>query len=98
MTRVGGHRPGEPAGRASRVEAAAAAAEELGRVYREILGRAPEHDLVPSIDRIAAVAVLRGDPPRAVGGGHRSGAHGKTSSTRSPSCSATRSGRSASST
>jgi dihydrofolate synthase/folylpolyglutamate synthase len=82
MTRVGGHRPGEPAGRSARAAEDAAAAEALGRTYREILGRAPEHDLVPSLDRIAAVAELMGDPQRSFGVVHLSGTNGKTSTTR----------------
>ena len=36
--------------------------ERLAEVYREILARAPEHDLVPSLDRVAAVVDLLGDP------------------------------------
>ncbi len=82
MTRVGGHSPGGRAGRGARSAEDAAAAEELGRVYREILGRAPEHDLVPSLDRIAAVAQLLGDPQRSFGVVHLSGTNGKTSTTR----------------
>ena len=79
MTRVGGHRPGPQSARAAQD---AAAAEELGRVYREILGRAPEHDLVPSLDRIAAVTELLGDPQHAFGVVHLSGTNGKSSTTR----------------
>lgn len=78
MTRVGGHRPGGSA----RAAQDAAAAQELGRVYREILGRAPEHDLVPSLDRIAAVTELLGDPQRSFGVVHVSGTNGKSSTTR----------------
>jgi dihydrofolate synthase/folylpolyglutamate synthase len=78
VTRVGGHRPGGSA----RAAEEAAAAQELGRVYREILGRAPEHDLVPSLDRIAAVAELLGDPQRSFGVVHLSGTNGKSSTTR----------------
>jgi dihydrofolate synthase/folylpolyglutamate synthase len=82
MTRVGGHRPGDPAGRAARAAEAAAEAAELRRVYGEILGRAPEHDLVPSLDRIAAVTELMGDPQRSFGAVHVSGTNGKSSTTR----------------
>jgi dihydrofolate synthase/folylpolyglutamate synthase len=78
VTRVGGHRPGGSA----RAAQDAAAAEELRRVYREILGRAPEHDLVPSLDRIAAVTELLGDPQRSFGVVHVSGTNGKSSTTR----------------
>jgi dihydrofolate synthase/folylpolyglutamate synthase len=82
VTRVGGHRPGGSARSAKEAAEQAAAAEELGRVYREILGRAPEHDLVPSLDRIAAVAELLGDPQRSFRVVHLSGTNGKSSTTR----------------
>jgi dihydrofolate synthase/folylpolyglutamate synthase len=82
VTRVGGHRPGDPAGRAARAAEEAATAEDLRRVYREILGRAPEHDLVPSLARIAAVTELMGDPQRSFGVVHLSGTNGKSSTTR----------------
>jgi dihydrofolate synthase/folylpolyglutamate synthase len=82
VTRVGGHSPDGRAGRARDAAAEAAAAEQLRRVYREILGRAPEHDLVPSLDRIAAVTELMGDPQKSYGVVHLSGTNGKTSTTR----------------
>jgi dihydrofolate synthase/folylpolyglutamate synthase len=47
-----------------------------------ILSRAPEHDLVPSLDRIAAVMELMGDPQRAFPVVHVTGTNGKTSTTR----------------
>ena len=50
--------------------------------YAEILGRAPEHDLVPSLDRIAAVCELLGDPQKAFRVVHLTGTNGKTSTTR----------------
>jgi len=53
-----------------------------GQVYGEILGRAPEHDLVPSLDRIAAVCELLGDPQKAFRVVHLTGTNGKTSTTR----------------
>lgn len=56
--------------------------ERLREVYREILGRAPEHDLVPSIDRIRAVCDLMGDPQRTFRAVHVTGTNGKTSTTR----------------
>jgi len=52
------------------------------QVYGEILGRAPEHDLVPSLDRIAAVCELLGDPQKAFRVVHLTGTNGKTSTTR----------------
>ncbi len=54
----------------------------LSEVYREILDRAPEHDLVPSLDRIAAVLDLLGDPQRGYRAIHLTGTNGKTSTTR----------------
>src|SRR5262249_55006116 len=57
-------------------------AERAERVYTEIFARAPEHDLVPSLDRIAAVVGLLGDPQRSYQVVHVSGTNGKTSTTR----------------
>ena len=74
-----GRGPGTDAARAA---ADAAASERARAVYREILSRAPEHDLVPSLDRIAAVCELLGDPQHAYGVVHLSGTNGKTSTTR----------------
>ncbi|HYY12649.1 MAG TPA: folylpolyglutamate synthase/dihydrofolate synthase family protein, partial [Kineosporiaceae bacterium] len=44
--------------------------------------RAPEHDLVPSLDRIAEVCGLLGDPQKAFRAVHVTGTNGKTSTTR----------------
>jgi dihydrofolate synthase / folylpolyglutamate synthase len=53
------------------------------RVAEEaILARAPEHDLEPSLDRIAAVMELLGDPQRTYPVIHLTGTNGKTSTTR----------------
>ena len=57
-------------------------ADELARVEHAILARAPEHDLVPSIERIAALVDLLGSPQRAVPVVHLTGTNGKTSTTR----------------
>jgi dihydrofolate synthase/folylpolyglutamate synthase len=54
----------------------------LGEVRREILARAPEHDLVPSLDRIRAVCDLMGDPQRSFRVVHLTGTNGKTSTAR----------------
>ena len=51
-------------------------------VYAEILARTPEHDLVPSLDRIAEVTALLGEPQRGFDVVHLSGTNGKTSTTR----------------
>ncbi len=56
--------------------------ERLAEVYREILARAPEHDLVPSLDRVAAVVDLLGDPQSAYAAVHLTGTNGKTSTAR----------------
>jgi len=47
-----------------------------------ILARAAEHDLEPSLDRIAAVMDLLGDPQRTFPVIHLTGTNGKTSTTR----------------
>jgi dihydrofolate synthase/folylpolyglutamate synthase len=47
-----------------------------------ILARAPEHDLEPDLDRIAAVMELLGDPQRSYPVIHLTGTNGKTSTTR----------------
>jgi dihydrofolate synthase / folylpolyglutamate synthase len=57
-------------------------AGRLGEVESAILARAPEHDLVPSLDRIAAVCGLLGDPQKAFRAVHVTGTNGKTSTTR----------------
>ena len=51
-------------------------------VEKALLGRAPEHDLVPSLDRIAEVCRLLGDPQNAFRAVHVTGTNGKTSTTR----------------
>jgi dihydrofolate synthase/folylpolyglutamate synthase len=57
-------------------------ARQLEEVYARILERAPEHDLVPSLDRIAAVMSLMGDPQHAFRSVHVTGTNGKSSTTR----------------
>jgi dihydrofolate synthase/folylpolyglutamate synthase len=53
------------------------------RVTEEaILARAPEHDLLPSLDRIQAVMDLLGEPQRSFPVIHLTGTNGKTSTTR----------------
>ena len=64
------------------------AAEELElrkrmrEVEENILARAPEHDLQPSLDRIRAVMDLMGEPQRALPVIHITGTNGKTSTAR----------------
>jgi dihydrofolate synthase/folylpolyglutamate synthase len=55
---------------------------DLRRVEAAILARTPEHDLVPSLDRIAALVDLLGSPQRATPVVHVTGTNGKTSTTR----------------
>lgn len=54
----------------------------LAEVEAQIMGRAPEHDLVPTLDRVAAVMELLGDPQRSFRVIHLTGTNGKTSTTR----------------
>ncbi len=54
----------------------------MREIEQSILARAPEHDLEPSLDRIAAVMDLLGDPQHAFPVIHVTGTNGKTSTTR----------------
>jgi len=54
----------------------------MREIEQSIMMRAPEHDLEPSIDRIAAVMELLGDPQHAFPVIHVTGTNGKTSTTR----------------
>ncbi|MDF2092854.1 bifunctional folylpolyglutamate synthase/dihydrofolate synthase [Knoellia sp. 3-2P3] len=73
-------------GRPDAAQQAAAHNLEVRRRMRlaeeAILARAPEHDLEPSLDRIAAVMELLGDPQRSYPVIHLTGTNGKTSTTR----------------
>ena len=60
--------------------------ERMREIERSILARAPEHDLEPSLDRIAALMELLGDPQRAFPAIHITGTNGKTSTTRMIEC------------
>ena len=55
---------------------------ELRQVEREIYARRGEHAIVPTLDRIAALAALLGDPQRACPVIHVTGTNGKTSTAR----------------
>ena len=57
-------------------------AARLAAVEGEIFARRPEHAIVPSLDRIAALATLLGDPQRACPVIHVTGTNGKTSTAR----------------
>ena len=56
--------------------------KRMREVEQEILARTPEHDLEPSLDRIAAVMELLGDPQHSFPVIHVTGTNGKTSTTR----------------
>jgi dihydrofolate synthase / folylpolyglutamate synthase len=79
MSRVRGRGPQRDAADVARQEAAQT---RLREVYQRILTRAPEHDLVPSLDRIQEICSLLGDPQGAFEAVHLTGTNGKTSTTR----------------
>jgi dihydrofolate synthase / folylpolyglutamate synthase len=54
----------------------------LRQAEREILARRPEHSIEPSLDRIAALTSMLGDPQRAYPVIHVTGTNGKTSTAR----------------
>jgi folylpolyglutamate synthase/dihydrofolate synthase len=54
----------------------------LLQAEREIFARRPEHSIEPSLDRIAALTTLLGDPQRAYPVIHITGTNGKTSTAR----------------
>ncbi|GAA2523409.1 bifunctional folylpolyglutamate synthase/dihydrofolate synthase [Rarobacter incanus] len=56
--------------------------DRLGVVYAEILSRAPEHDIDPTLDRVRDVLDLLGNPQRAYKAVHVTGTNGKTSTSR----------------
>lgn len=56
--------------------------DRLAEVEQEILRRAPEHDIAPSLERISRLLDLLGSPHRAVPVIHVAGTNGKTSTTR----------------
>lgn len=56
--------------------------EELREAEREILARRPEHAIEPTLDRIADLMSLLGDPQRAYPVIHLTGTNGKTSTAR----------------
>jgi dihydrofolate synthase/folylpolyglutamate synthase len=59
-----------------------AALAQLREAERELLARRPEHAIVPSLERVAALATLLGDPQRAYPVIHVTGTNGKTSTAR----------------
>lgn len=55
---------------------------EAQQIYREILQRAPEHRIEPTIERVASLMTLLGDPQRSFRTIHLTGTNGKTSTAR----------------
>ena len=80
MTRLPGGGGPDRDRKAAEVDAAVRA--RLAEVDAEILERAPEHDLVPTLDRVQAVVELLGDPQKSFRVVHVTGTNGKTSTTR----------------
>ena len=78
--------PGGPADRhrADLIAAARAVevSERMRRIEAEILSRAPEHRVQPSLERVEAVLDLLGNPERTYRVVHVTGTHGKTSTVR----------------
>lgn len=71
--------------REASAEEAARNLEEMKRmreIEEEILARAPENDVGPSLERIRAVMELAGDPQRTYPSIHLTGTNGKTSTSR----------------
>ncbi len=62
--------------------ARAQAQTEVHRIYTDILTRAPEHDVQPSLERVRQVLELLGEPQRAYPVIHIAGTNGKTSTAR----------------
>ena len=81
--------PGGPGGPADRHRADLVAAaravevsERMRRIEAEILSRAPEHRIQPSLERVEAVLDLLGNPERTYRVVHVTGTNGKTSTVR----------------
>ncbi len=60
----------------------AEAEQQAKEIYSEILSRAPEHKISPTIDRVAELVDLLGHPQRAYRAIHLTGTNGKTSTAR----------------
>jgi dihydrofolate synthase/folylpolyglutamate synthase len=63
-------------------EQAAALAARVAAVEQEILARAPEHDIDPTLDRVRALLDLLGDPQKSAPVIQVAGTNGKTSTAR----------------
>ncbi|MPV38948.1 bifunctional folylpolyglutamate synthase/dihydrofolate synthase [Georgenia subflava] len=77
-----GEGPADDAAQHAAAVADAQAEEEVRRIYNDILARAPEHDVQPSLERVQGVLELMGDPHRAYPVIHLTGTNGKTSTAR----------------
>jgi dihydrofolate synthase/folylpolyglutamate synthase len=79
---AGTHRSGRPDAAQEQAAHNLEVTKRVREVEEAILARAPEHDLQPSLDRVAAVMELLGDPQRSFPVIHLTGTNGKTSTTR----------------
>lgn len=70
------------AGSPAEAVANAQAEEAVRQIYLDILARAPEHDIQPTLERVAQVLELLGEPQRAYPVVHITGTNGKTSTAR----------------
>ena len=80
--RYGGADGGNPGRSAAEIAAEKQAESEAKAIYRDILGRAPEHDFDPTIERVKSLMSLLGDPQRSFRAIHLTGTNGKTSTAR----------------
>ena len=60
----------------------AALDKEVSRIYAQIIARAPEHKVQPSLDRVAMAMQYLGDPQQSFPAVHITGTNGKTSTAR----------------
>ena len=74
--------PGRPDGAAREAERNLEEMKRVREIEEQILARAPENDIGPSLERIRAVMDLAGDPQRAYPSIHLTGTNGKTSTSR----------------
>ncbi|SED82690.1 bifunctional folylpolyglutamate synthase/dihydrofolate synthase [Ruania alba] len=80
--RTGGAADGEPDQSATAPAGGTEAEEQAKAIYAEILSRAPEHKISPTIDRVAALVDLLGNPQHSYRAIHLTGTNGKTSTAR----------------
>ena len=74
--------PVDQRGRGGHLDSGGVSAQRLAQIEQAIMSRAPEHDLVPSLDRIRALLDILGDPQDAAPVIQVAGTNGKTSTTR----------------